>query len=150
MIRPWRTLARRVLLRRPPWFEIGEETIELPNGNVVDDFGWITMLDFAVIVPLTADEPTVLIRSYKHGVRAVSLSLPGGALRPGEDPLAGAKRELREETGFEADDWLPLGRHVMDPNYGCGAMHGFLARGARRVTEPDSGDLEAQQILVLP
>jgi ADP-ribose pyrophosphatase len=150
VIKPWRTVDRRVLLDRKPWFKVGEETVELPDGTRVDDFGFIDMLEFAVIVPLTVAGETILIRSYKHGVRGVSLSLPGGGFRAGELPLVGAKRELREETGFEATRWEPLGRLVVDPNYGCGAMHAFIAKDARKVCEPDSGDHEEQELLVMP
>jgi ADP-ribose pyrophosphatase len=64
--------------------------------------------------------------------------------------LAGAKRELREETGYEADRWEPLGRFVVDPNYGCGAMHAFMAHDARKVSAPDSGDLEEQELVIVP
>ena len=150
MIKPWRTVTRRVLLDRKPWFKVGEETVELPNGQVVLDFGFIDMLDFAVIVPITPAGETLLIRSYKHGVRSVSLSLPAGGFHAGEEPLAGAQRELREETGLEADDWAPLGRYVVDPNYGCGVMHAFIAHGTRRVSEPHSGDLEEQELITMP
>lgn len=142
MIRPWKTLDRRILLRRPPWLEIGEEDVELPDGRVIENFNWIATRDFAIVVPLTDDGHTILVRSYKHGVRAVALSFPAGYLEPGEDPLAAARRELREETGYEAPEWIPLGSFVVDGNYGSGAMHAFLATGARKVTEPDSGDLE--------
>lgn len=150
MIRPWRTLARRTLLRRPPWFEIGEEDVVLPDGRVVENFNWIGMREFSIVVPLTDDDRTILIRSYKHGVRAVALSFPAGYLEPGEDPLAGARRELREETGYEAAAWLPLGRFVVDGNYGSGAMHAYLATGARQVTEPESGDLEEMELVLTP
>jgi ADP-ribose pyrophosphatase len=150
VIKPWRTVSRRVLLDRKPWFTVGEETVELPDGRIVDDFGFIDMLEFTVIVPVTAAGETVLIRSYKHGVRSVALSLPAGGLHAGEDALACARRELREETGYEAERWEPLGRYVVDPNYGCGAMHAFIAHGARKVAEPDSGDLEEQQLLIVP
>ena len=71
------------------------------------------------------------------------------ASTPARSRSPGWKRELREETGFEADRWVPLGRYVVDPNYGCGVMHAFIAHGARKVTEPDSGDLEEQELLVL-
>lgn len=131
-----------MLLRRPPWLEIGEEDIALPDGRVIENFSWITTRDFAIVVPLTADDHTMLIRSYKHGVRGISRSFPAGYLEDGEDPLDGAKRELREEAGWAADDWLPLGRFVVDGNYGSGTMHAFLATGAHPVSEPDSGDLE--------
>jgi len=150
MIHPWKTLARRVLLRRPPWFEIGEEDIRLPDGRVVENFNWIAMREFAIVVPLTDDDRTILIRSYKHGVREVALSFPAGYLEPGEDPLTGARRELREETGHEAVSWIALGRYVVDGNYGSGAMHAYLATGARKVAEPESGDLEAMELALTP
>lgn len=150
MIRPWKTLARRTLLRRPPWLEIGEEDVELPDGRVIENFNWIATREFAMVVPLTDDGQTILVRSYKRGVRAVALSFPAGYLEPGEDPLAAARRELREETGYEAPEWIPLGRFVVDGNYGSGAMHAFLATGARKVTEPDSGDLEEMALERVP
>ncbi len=149
-MKTWRTVSRRVLLDRRPWFTVGDETVELPDGKIVEDFGFIDMVEYAVIVPLTATGDTILIRSYKHGVRGVALSLPAGGFHPGEDPLAGAQRELREETGFEAEGWELLGRFVVDPNYGCGVMHAFIAHGAHKVAEPNSGDLEEQELLVVP
>ncbi|MHB8631427.1 MAG: NUDIX hydrolase [Candidatus Limnocylindria bacterium] len=149
-MKPWRVLAKRILLERPPWFTVGLETVELPDGRVVADFGFIDMLEFAVVVPITVTGETILIRSYKHGTRGIALSLPAGGFHTGEDPLAGAKRELLEETGFEAERWESLGRFVVDSNRGCGAMHAFVARDARKTSEPNSGDLEEQQLILMP
>jgi len=150
VIRPWRTLSRRVLLERPPWLVVGEERVELPNGEIIESFSFIDSRDFAISVAITGDDRIVVVRSYKHGVRDVALSFPAGYVEDGEDPLAAAKRELREESGYEADSWLALGRYVVDGNYGNGRMHAFLARGARRVTEPASGDHEEQELLLVP
>ncbi|HEY8656965.1 MAG TPA: NUDIX hydrolase [Candidatus Limnocylindria bacterium] len=144
--RPWKTRARRVLLRRPPWLEVGEEDIELPDGQIVKGYSWITTRDFAIVVPLTDDDHTMLIRSYKHGVRGISRSFPAGYLEAGEEPLAGAKRELLEEAGWAADEWTSLGRFVVDGNYGSGTMHAFLATGAKAVARPESGDLEEMEL----
>ena len=150
MIKPWRTLARRVLLDRSPWFTVGGEDVELPDGRILHDFNWIAMREFAIVVPLTEDHQTILARSYKHGVRGIALSLPAGYLDDGEEPLAAAKRELLEETGYEAVEWVPLGRYVNDGNYGSGAMHAFIAKDARKVREPESGDHEEQELLTMP
>jgi ADP-ribose diphosphatase len=149
-VKPWRILAKRVLLARPPWITVGEQDVELPDGTVLEDFSWIATRPFAIVVPLLDGDRTILARSFKLGVGAVSLSLPAGYLEDGEDPLAGAKRELLEETGHEAAEWIPLGRYVVDGNYGSGAMHAFVAKGARKVREPDSGDHEEQELLVMP
>lgn len=150
MIKSWRTVSRRVLLERQPWFTVGEEDVALPDGKTIEGFNWIAMREYAIVVPILADGRTIFIRSYKHGVGAVSLSCPAGYLEPGEAGLDGARRELREETGYEAAEWTPLGRFVVDGNYGSGAMHAFLATGAHSVCEPDSGDHEEQELVFLP
>jgi ADP-ribose pyrophosphatase len=149
-VKPWRVLSRRVLLERPPWLTVGEQDVELPDGTVLDGFNWIATRPFAIVVPILAGDRTILLRSFKLGVGSVSLSVPAGYLEVGEEPLAGAKRELLEETGYEASEWLALGRYVVDGNYGSGYMHAFLAKGARKVREPDSGDHEEQELLVVP
>jgi ADP-ribose pyrophosphatase len=70
-------------------------------------------------------------------------------LEPGEIPLAAAKRELLEETGFESTEWISLGSFVSDGNHGAGTAHLYLARQAHKVIEPKSDDLEEQQLLTL-
>jgi ADP-ribose pyrophosphatase len=149
-MRPWRTLARRTLLSRPPWLEIGDELVVLPDGRQVDGFLWIRTRDFAAIVAITERDEVILVRAYKHGPRKVALAVPAGYVEEAEEPLAAAKRELLEETGYTSEDWTSLGRYVVDGNYGVGTAHVFLARGARKLTEPASGDLEEMEIVVLP
>ena len=149
-MRPWRTLARRTLLSRPPWMEVAEERVALPDGREIDGFLSVRTRDFVAIVAVTEQDEFVLIRSYKHGPRTISLAVPAGYIEGGEDQLAAARRELREETGYEAGEWSALGRFVVDGNYGVATEHVFLARGARRVAEPASGDLEEMETLVVP
>ena len=152
-MRPWKTLARRVLLSRPPWIEVGVERVELPDGRVIDEFPWVRTRDFAMAVAITPRGEVVLERSYKHGPRRVALSLPAGYLEPGEAPDETARRELREETGYTADDWRPLGSFTVDGNYGVCTEHVFLARNARRAGEAGGGghdDLEEIEVLTLP
>jgi len=149
-MRLWRTLERRIVLSRPPWMEVAEERIGLPDGREIDGFLSVRTRDFVAIVAISGADEVVLIRSYKHGPRAISLSCPAGYIEGGEEPLAAAKRELREETGYEAEDWAPLGHYVVDGNYGICTEHVFLARDARRVSEPASGDLEEIEVVSIP
>ena len=149
-MRPWRTLGRRVLLSRPPWLEVAEERVELPDGREIDSFLSLRTRDFAAVVAMTERDEVVLIRSYKHGTRAISLSVPAGYLEAGEDPLTAAQRELREETGFEGGQWSSLGRFVVDGNYGVCTEHAFLARASHRVTDTASGDLEEMEVVTVP
>lgn len=149
-MRPWRTLARRTLLSRPPWMEVGDERVALPDGREVDGFLWVRTRDFVAIVAITELEEVILLRAYKHGTRTVSLAVPAGYVESGEEPLAAAKRELREETGHASEDWTSLGSYVVDGNYGVATEHIFLARGARKVSEPASGDLEEMETVIVP
>ena len=145
MSRPWKVLTRRVLLSRPPWIEVGDERVELPNGRVVEDYPWIRTRDFAIVVAITPLGQVVLERAYKHGHRSVAVALPAGYTEEGESPIDTARRELREETGYEAEDWRSLGSFTVDGNYGLCAEHAFLALGAYRPTSASAtptGDLE--------
>jgi ADP-ribose diphosphatase len=90
-----------------------------------------------------------VLRQVKYAVEGTTLGSVGGYLDPGEDPLAAAKRELREETGHQAAEWTSLGRYPVDGNRGCGVGHLYLARGARRVADPNADDLEEQELLTL-
>jgi ADP-ribose pyrophosphatase len=63
--------------------------------------------------------------------------------------LAGAKRELLEETGYSAPDWHTLGSYVANSNRGGGQAHLFLALNAHRECDPHSDDLEEQELLFL-
>ncbi len=62
------------------------------------------------VVPVTDQGEVVLIRQYRHGVRDVTLEIPGGIIDPAEPPEAAAARELREETGYVAQSVRFLGR----------------------------------------
>jgi ADP-ribose pyrophosphatase len=98
---------------------------------------------------VTEDGLFVCFRQTKYAVAGTSLAPVGGYLDPGEEPLGAARRELREETGYEADDWISLGGYAVDGNRGAGVGHLFLARGARRVAAIHADDLEEQELLLL-
>jgi ADP-ribose pyrophosphatase len=148
-LKPWAVLETRDLLDASPFLKIRAETVELPDGRRVESFYQVDQADFALIFAETGDGRALLLRTYKHGPRRVSLTFPAGMIAPGEDPLEAAKRELLEETGYAAEDWVSLGSHVMLGNHrGC-AGHMFIAKDARPVAEPDSGDLEEMQLELL-
>ena len=145
----WKTLSRRVLLDHSKFLVVEEHTVELPDGQVIDDWPWVITPNFVNVVAVTPDGQFICFRQTKYGIDGTSLAPVGGFLDPGEVPLEGAQRELLEETGYEAEDWTALGSYRVDANRGAGIAHFFLARQAHRVSEPDSDDLEEQELLLL-
>lgn len=71
----------------------------------------------------------VMERQYRHAAQQFLWELPAGKLDPGEDPLAGAQRELEEETGYRARKWKPLVEYYGSPGFLGESMKVFLAEG---------------------
>ncbi len=137
----WRRLeAKRI--RDCRVFALDEVLLEPPGGGRARDFYVVEAPDWINVVPLTADGRVVMIRQYRVGADDVTLEIPGGMCDPGESPAAAALRELREETGYVADDLVPLGWVHPNPAIQGNRCHSFLARGARRAGDPapDAGE----------
>lgn len=148
---PWRVLASDVILDYAPWLRVVQQDVLLPNGARIPDYLLTPGRDFAMVVALTDDAQIVLVKQYKHGLGRVVWDFPAGYLdTPDEDPLACAQRELREETGYAAREWIPLGKWAMDSNRSSTAAHLFFARGLTRVAEPHLDDTEAIVAFTIP
>jgi ADP-ribose pyrophosphatase len=145
----WKTLSRRTILNHSKFLTVENHTVELPSGKVISNWPWLITPDYVNILPVTEDGRFLCFRQTKYAVEGTTLAPVGGYLEPGEEPLAAARRELLEETGSEAADWIDLGSYRMDGNRGGGLAHLFLALGARLVTDPDADDLEEQKLLYL-
>jgi len=128
---------------------VENHTVELPDGRVISEWPWLITPDYVNVLAVTEHDEFLCFRQTKYGVDGLSLAPVGGYLEPGEDPLEAAKRELLEETGYEASDWVHLGAYRVGGNRGIAMAYLFLARDARYVTEPNADDLEEQELLRL-
>ncbi|MCK9408230.1 MAG: NUDIX hydrolase [Bacteroidetes bacterium] len=146
---PWKTLSRTTILDHSKWLKVEDHTIQLPDGTVLEKWCWIISPDYVNVVVQDENENFVCFRQTKYAAQGISLAPVGGYLEPNEDPLTCAKRELREELGFMAAEWIPLGRFPCDGNHGNGFANLYLARNAHRVGEIIADDLEEQQIVTL-
>lgn len=143
----WRTLAREEILDERPWLTVERHTIALPDGRIIDNWAWVTTPDFVIVVAITTENKYLCFRQMKYALPEGTLAVVGGYIGDGEEPLLAAQRELREETGYEAGEWIEMGQYCLDPNRGVARGHLFLARGAHWVTEIDSDDLEPQELI---
>jgi ADP-ribose pyrophosphatase len=145
----WKTLKKEPVLDFSPFMTVEKHTVKLPDGRVIEDWPWIITPDFVNIAVITTEGEYIVFRQTKYSVKGTTLALVGGYIEPGEEPLAAAKRELLEETGFTAEHWENLGDFSVDGSRGNGIAHFFLAREAQQVVEPDADDLEEQEMLRL-
>lgn len=111
----------------------------------------VTAHDWANVVPLTDDGHIVLIRQHRFGIDGPSLEIPGGLVDPGESPLEAARRELREETGWDAHEVTPLGVVHPNPALQPTRLHMFVARGCVPAPGgPHLEELEDCEVVVVP
>ncbi len=79
------------------------------------------------IIALDEAGRVLLVKQYRHAVRAVTLEIPAGTLEPDEDSLEAAQRELREETGYRAGQLDRLGGIYTAPGFSTEYIHFYLA-----------------------
>ena len=106
------------------------DTVALPNGatalrEVVEH------VDGVAVLPLDERNNVLTVTQYRYVFGRTLLEIPAGKLDAGEDPMTGALRELKEETGAVPDVFLPLGAILPAPGCYGERLHLFLARGLR-------------------
>lgn len=146
---PWQVLQTRQVFKHLPWIDLTAQTVRTATGRIVDDFYQLKLPNFVLVFAETPSREVLVIRQYKHAVGRESVTFPGGLREPGEAPETAAKRELLEETGYEADDWKCLGEFIVNGNLGCGVGSFFRARNARQVKKADAGDLEEMDVCLM-
>ncbi len=146
---PWRTRTRTLLLDGGRYLKVENHVIELPDGRIINDWLWLDTPDFVIVVALRNDGRFLCFRQTKYAIDGLTLAPVGGYVEKGEQPLACARRELQEETGYTADEWITLGSYTVDSNRGNGTAHLFLARQLQFVGQDGSDDLEEMQPVTL-
>jgi ADP-ribose pyrophosphatase len=116
-----------------PLFRVVHDKLIEPGGrpserDIIRHHGSVVIL--AIDNAKNKRDPWIVIeRQYRHAAGQFLWELPAGKLDPGEDPLAGAQRELAEETGYSAKKWKPFVEYYASPGFLGESMKVFLAEG---------------------
>jgi 8-oxo-dGTP pyrophosphatase MutT (NUDIX family) len=121
-----------------------------PGRGRERDFVVMTAPDWVNVIALTPEHQLVLVRQFRFGIDDFSVEIPGGVMELGEDPLAAAQRELREETGHTGSRVHLLGRVHPNPAIMCNVCHLVLVEDARRTDKLDWDRDEEIEVLTVP
>lgn len=146
---PWQVVTSRVVIS-DQWVHLRADDCRTADGRTVAPYYVLEYGDWVSVLALDADGQAVVVEEYRHGAGIIALGIVGGGIDAQEDPRDAATRELREETGYAADEMVDLG--VTWANFGnqTNRVHHFLARGCVRVAEQSLDATETIAVHVLP
>lgn len=145
----WKTLSSNVVFNHR-WYRLRQDQVILPNGRTVNDYFVSLRPDIATILPITPKGEVVLVRQYRHGIGEILLELPAGTFETGEEPLAVAKRELAEETGYISDRWQKIATLYSDPVKQNNRTHLFRAEAVQLVKAQQLDTTEDIEVVLKP
>ena len=122
---------------RTSWFEVLAKTMEAGE----EPYYSLRLPDYASILANTDEHQVLCVRQYRPAVERYTLEFPSGIVDPGETPGESARRELVEETGYEAARLEVLGPMYPDTGRLCNRIWGCVASGLKRVEgrQPEEG-----------
>ena len=128
---------------------VKRDVAALSNGNTaVREV--IRHIGAVCVIPVTEDGKVIMERQYRYPLDRVILEIPAGKLdAPDEDRLSAIRRELREETGYSADEWTELGDFHPAPAYSDEYITMYLARGLHK-GERDLDEDEFLDVYAIP
>lgn len=114
--------------KKPRFLNVAVEEVHLPNGRV-RPFEMVKHPGAVVIVPFLSNDTVILLRQFRPVIRKFLYEFPAGTLETGERPLACARRELQEETGYAAKRITKLGYIYPVPGYSTEKLILYKAEG---------------------
>ena len=125
---PWKRGTERVVFENP-WIRVTEHAAVAPTGRPAT-YGVVGFKNFAIaVLPIHDDGTVILVGQNRFALADYSWEVPEGGSPLGEDPLAGARRELAEETGLRAERWSAIGAVNGADSLTNHVDHVFLAQG---------------------
>jgi len=146
------TVLSSEVVYQGPLFRVLHDKLIEPGGrqnerDVIRHNGSVVIL--ALDTSKSKKDPWIVMeRQYRHAANQYLWELPAGKVDPGEEPLAGAKRELIEETGYQAKKWRPLVEYYASPGFLGESMKVFVAEGLQAGDARPEEDEEIELRLV--
>lgn len=115
-------------------FKVRKDFCERASDRLEHSFFVVENPDWVNVVALTKSDEVVLIEQFRHGTEEITLEIPGGMIDAGENAETAARRELLEETGYAADEFVYLGRTRPNPAIQNNWIYFYAAVGAEKIS----------------
>jgi ADP-ribose pyrophosphatase len=148
-LQPWRRV-RCEPVASYPIFEVCRIELEDGAGRPRGEAFTLRGRDWCNVIAVTPADDIVLVWQYRFGSGELSLEIPGGVIDAGESPEQAARRELREETGYEADRLEMLFATRPNPALQDNRCFTFVAYGARSTAKTEFDKLEELETTLVP
>lgn len=150
MIKKWKILKSKLVFDNQ-WVTIRQDEVELPKGEIIDDFFVLVRPDIALIFPVTQSQEVVFVRQYRHATGEILLELPAGGFNPElEDAEIAARRELEEETGYVGEELIKLATLYDNPIKDTNKIHLFLAKNVQSTGKQNLDITEDVEVVLIP
>ena len=146
----WQTVNSQIVIDHP-WCQVRRDEVKLPNGNTIDDYFVYIKPDVAMVLPITKNGEIIFVRQYRHAFGDFFIELPAGHFDPTQEAAENAAmRELKEETGYIADNIQKIAVLHDKPGKDTNQIHLFLAENVIKVEEQNLDSTEDIEVLLIP
>jgi len=131
-------------------FNLRTDTARSPRTNATHDFFIMESSPWVNIIPLTSNDEVVMVQQYRHGIRDVTLEIPGGLIESHDSPEEAARRELMEETGYQGEQLISLGAVHPNPAIQNNLCYTFLAGNVYPAGKQNQDEREDIEVIIMP
>ena len=144
--KPWTVTASQYLLK-DKWLTVREDQCRTARGVTIDLYYVLEYPDWVQVVAFDADYRVLVTQQYRHAAGSICLELPCGIVEEADEtPLAAARRELLEETGYASDHFERVGCFSPNPATHTNALHCFVAHNvywSRQASQDETEDISS-------
>lgn len=144
----WKTIDSKYIIQRP-WATLRVDKLEMPNGNIKDEYYVLEYPSWVNMVAITEDNQVIFVKQYRHGASQIMVELPAGVVEENEDPEIAARRELLEETGYAFDDISYVCELYANPATSGNLTYTYLLTGGRKVQEQELDPSEDIDVVLM-